>query len=392
MVERLRELVRDKPRTADLTATAAVLALVVASSTSISAGVDERSIDVIAMALLVGASLMVYFRRTQPVRALVAASAMSFAYWIADYPNAGGTAAMLVLLYSVAVYAEDRQRSTTALVGFTIALLLVLTAGYFSESEEEVTIGLIVFNLVLFELAWLTGDAVRNRRERIEALELRMASIEQEQQAHTDRAVNEERDRIARELHDILAHSMSVVVVQAEGAQRLVGRDDAAVVEALNAIGATSRNALGDIRGLVGLVRAADGRSPAPQLSMLPELIDKCSDAGLSVALQVNGERRLLPPMIELSGYRIVQESLTNAIKHAGPNAHAQVTVDYGPDRLDIHVTDTGRGAAAERSQAGGHGLAGMRERVEAFGGEFRSGPHRGGGYRVDATLPVASP
>ena len=203
--------------------------------------------------------------------------------------------------------------------------------------------------------------------------------------------MTEERSRIARELHDIVAHSMSVIVVQAEAAKRLIGRNDDAVRDALATIETTGRTNLNDIRGIVGLLRADGDRSPAPELSRLDALVAQCTEAGLDVSLEVKGDRRQLPAMIELSGYRIVQESLTNAIKHAGPDASAAITLDYGSDALSIEVVDDGRGAAADRAPTPGHGLLGMRERVEAFGGILRTGPRVGGGFSVEATLPVVS-
>ena len=170
----------------------------------------------------------------------------------------------------------------------------------------------------------------------------------------------------------------------------MVGRDDDAVREALEAIETTGRTNLNDIRGVVGLLRDDAELTPTPELSAIADLVDQCTAAGLPVSLEVRGEARDLPAMIELSGYRIVQESLTNTMKHAGPRAQAQILLDYAPTELHISVSDTGRGAAAN-GMGPGYGLIGMRERVEAFGGELHVGPQIGGGFRVEANLPVTA-
>ena len=309
---------------------------------------------------------------------------------MADYPNGGASIAIVVLLYSAARYTTDRRRATVSLVAFTIVLLMVFTAGYFWDDENEVTLGLIIVNLIVFQLSWLAGDVIQHREERVSALEAKVRDAEAEQARRTAEAVAAERSRIARELRDIVAHSMSVVIVQAEGAKRLVGKDDDAVIEALGAIETTGRTNLNDIRGVVGLLRDDAELAPAAELSAIAELVDQCAAAGLPVTLDIQGEPRGLPAMIELSGYRIVQESLTNPMKHAGPKAEAAITLDYGTDELRISVTDTGRGAAASREHAG-YGLIGMQERVEAFGGELHAGPRTGGGFTVRANLPVTS-
>ena len=229
-------------------------------------------------------------------------------------------------------------------------------------------------------------------RRLLDSLERQLEDAEKERHESLERAVDAERNRIARELHDVVAHAMSVIVVQAEGARRLVGKDEESVKTALAAIEQTGRANLNDIRGIVGLLRT-DGHdyAPSPELSMVDQLVEQCSEAGLSVSLEVQGTPRSLPAMIELSGYRIVQESLTNAIKHAGPAANAQVTIEYHDDSLDIAVVDDGRGAAAEVQPTPGHGLLGIRERVEAFGGQIRTGPRIGGGFAVEARIPIES-
>lgn len=387
--QRIREFGAEFPLASDI---AVALAITVAQIAGLGFGgaADDRQIDALAVALVVIPGLLTVFRRTRPIPALALATVLAMTYWIADYTGAGAFVAIMVLLYSAAVYASDRRQSTRVLFVFTITLLAVLIAGYLSPSEDEVSIGVIVFNLVLFQLGWLAGDAVRNRRAHMSRLQESVEVARLEQLAHAERAVDAERSRIARELHDVVAHAMSVIVVQAEGARRLVGKDDEKVKAALAAIEHTGRTNLNDIRGIVGLLRT-DGTeyAPAPELSMIDQLVEQCSEAGLMVSLDVNGTPRALPPMIELSGYRIVQESLTNAMKHAGPAARATVTIGYGSEILDIAVVDDGRGAAAQGTVTPGHGLVGIRERVEAFGGRISTGPRVGGGFAVEAQIPI---
>lgn len=387
----LRAYFAQHPRHADAVVTIFVLLLHL-TGLGLTGGLDDREIDALAVALVVIPALLTFFRRTRPVPALAVATVLGMLYWILDYDGAGAFIAIAALLYSTAVYVGERRRSTQVLIVFTTVLLAVLITGYFAPSEEEVSLGVVVFNLVLFQLTWLAGDAVRNRRAQLDRLHLQMEQAEQERQRATERAVEDERNRIARELHDIVAHAMSVIVVQAEGAHRLVGKDDDRVRAALVAIEQTGRSNLNDIRGIVGLLRTNGTEyAPAPDLSKLDGLIGQCSEAGLEVSLDVKGDRRPLPPMIELSGYRIVQESLTNTMKHGGPAATAIVSIDYLDDSLDIAVTDNGRGAAAEQPQTPGHGLLGIRERVEAFGGQIHSGPRVGGGFTVHASIPLSA-
>jgi signal transduction histidine kinase len=391
LVQKLREVLADRPRLGDA-AVAITFTVVMLVGLQIPPGTNDRSVDILAIVLVVIPGILTAFRRTHPVASLAVATVLSMTYWVLDYSGAGAGFAVVVLLYSTAVYSAERRRSSQVLMVFTITMFAVLLAGYISPDEEEVTIGVIVLNLVLFQFAWLAGDAVRNRRAQMFRLEGQIEQAEKERQDTLNRAVDEERNRIARELHDVVAHAMSVIVVQAEGASRLVGKDEESVKTALAAIEHTGRANLNDIRGIVGLLRTDGNKyAPSPELSMVDQLVDQCSEAGLSVSLDVQGTPRSLPPMIELSGYRIVQESLTNAIKHAGPTANAKVTIGYHEDSLDIAVVDDGRGAATEAQPTPGHGLLGIRERVEAFGGQIRTGPRVGGGFAVEARIPIES-
>ena len=389
--QKLRELINGHHRLTDLVVTAGVLALHL-TGLQLGSAPDDRGVDALGLFLVVVPAVLTIFRRTHPVAALAPATVIGMSYWVLDYEGSGAFIGIMVLLYSAAAYAKNRRHSAQVLIAFTIVLASVLIAGYLSPDEREVSLAVIAFNLVFFQFAWLAGDIVRTRRAEMERLEARMKVAESEQRMFTERAVEAERNRIARELHDVVAHAMSVIVVQAEGARRLVGKDEDSVRNALAAIEHTGRTNLNDIRGIVGLLRIDRTEyAPAPELSMLGQLVEQCSEAGLDVSLDVVGNPRELPPMIELSGYRIVQESLTNTIKHAGPAARAKVTIGYLDDTIDIAIVDDGRGAAADSSSTPGHGLIGIRERVEAFGGQINTGPRVGGGFAVKASIPLGA-
>ena len=203
-------------------------------------------------------------------------------------------------------------------------------------------------------------------------------------------AAAEERARIARELHDVVAHSVSVMVVQAQAADRVLEGDEPAARELLGSIETTGRQALSELRRLLGLLRRFEAADLAPQPSLrhLDGLVAQVRDAGLPVELVVHGEPPPLPPGVDLSAYRIVQEGLTNALKHAG-RAHARVVVRYTPGEIQLEVADDGAGNGV--GAAAGHGLAGMRERVAMYGGELESGPGATGGYVLRARLPVGA-
>jgi signal transduction histidine kinase len=257
--------------------------------------------------------------------------------------------------------------------------------------------------------AWLLGDLMHWRRGYYRALEERAARLERERDAHAQIAAAAERARIARELHDVVAHNVSVMVVQADGAGYALESSPERAREALETIARTGRTALAEMRSLLGVLRSADEDrdelAPQPGIGQVAGLLEQARAAGLPVSFTVEGVPRELPTSAALAAYRIVQESLTNARKHAGPTATAAVTVRFCDEELIIKVTDDGRRASASAStgpggdrklgadtdeSTPGHGLVGMRERVEAFGGTVIAGPRPGSGWRVVATLPLA--
>jgi signal transduction histidine kinase len=261
------------------------------------------------------------------------------------------------------------------------------------SNDPQHGVGDLVGFPILFGLAWLTGFALRDRVVRADVAEERAARLEQQREADALRAVVEERTRIARELHDIIGHSVSVMTVQASGVRRLLRPEQEQEREALLAVEQTGREALAEMRRVVGALRDPEegpALAPRPSLSRVDKLVAQARETGLPVDLQIEGEPVPLPAGVDLTAYRLVQEGLTNAIKHAAAR-HAEVRVRYG-DYVEIEVCDDGRGTDARdsASSGGGHGLVGMRERVSIYGGELEAGPRAEGGFRLRARLPVA--
>jgi signal transduction histidine kinase len=251
---------------------------------------------------------------------------------------------------------------------------------------------LLAYNAVFISLPLLLGAAVRSLRNRGRALAAQAAELQREREENARRAVLDERVRIARELHDVVAHHVSVMGVHAGAARRMVTRRPERAQEALESIEASSRQALVELHRLLGFLRR-DGQddelAPQPDLAQLPRLIAEATGGQLAVALSVDGEPRPLPGTLELSAYRVIQEALTNVRKHSGGTA-ASVRVAYGRETLEIEVLDDGTSAAAHSPGGSGHGLIGMRERVRLHGGHLRVGPAPQGGFAVHASFPLA--
>jgi signal transduction histidine kinase len=267
-------------------------------------------------------------------------------------------------------------------LGTAVAALALALADY--------AVGIVIDDQPVSDLVFVSfvivgalglGRALAERGERL-------ARAVADREARAEAAVQQERARIARDLHDVVAHSMSMVVLQVGAVRRLLHEDQARERETLLAVEATGREALAEMRRLLGIQRRAENGSalaPQPTLADVPDLAEHVRAAGLPVALRVEGEPVALAPGLDLSAYRIVQEALTNALKHAGP-ASATVVVRYGPRALELEVSDTGRGGAVNGH---GHGLIGMRERAALYGGALEAGAVPGGGWRVCARLPV---
>ena len=273
-----------------------------------------------------------------------------------------------------------------------VGLVVVLSGAAIVVSNDPTqTAGDFIFTPLLFAIAWFAGFAMSERAERAEAAEHRAAQAEREREAGARVAVAEERTRIARELHDIVAHAVSVMVLQVGAVRHKLPDTALEDREALEGVERTGRTALADMRRLlVRMRREGEDASLAPQpgLDSLEAMIEQVGRAGLAVRLQVDGEPYPLPHALDVSAYRIVQEGLTNALKHAHAS-QADVTVRYGPGELCIEVRDNGRGPSAEERNGSGHGLVGIRERVKIYGGEMTAGAASEGGFALSTRLPL---
>lgn len=334
--------------------------------------------------VLVGvAGLALLLRRSRPRTALVVSIAAVLAYTALGYVNGSALLLPAVALYSVAVRVPARQALAW---GLGTAAVLMAATGY-SSPFGSVTGG--GFDLIpgLVAAGCLGGIAVANRRAYV-------ASLAARAEEETRRRVDEERLRIARELHDVVAHTLATINVQAGVAAHLLAdRPPDPATEALATIRDASKQALGELRSILAVLRRAgetDPTQPTPGLDRLDTLVSSARSAGVAVEVRVDGDRRPLAAAVDLAAYRIIQESLTNVMKHAGP-AHVAVTVTYRPGQVEIEVTDDGPGDRSGAS-TGGHGITGMKERAASVGGALQAGPRPEGGYQVSARLPDTDP
>jgi len=292
----------------------------------------------------------------------------------------------LVALYTVASRCE-RPVSLRAAEWVALPIIVGVSADSGPHPQQ------IIPKLALFAIAWVLGDNIRTRRAYLAELEARAARLEREREEQAERAVIEERTRIARELHDVIAHNVSVMVVQASAGEEVFDTDPRRARESLAAVASTGRAALTELRRLLGVIRAEEEHegaayAPQPGIEYLEELVVQMRETGLAVELSVLGEPRELPEGVGLCAYRIVQEALTNTLKHADAS-QAQVSVRYVSDALELRIVDDGRRAPPVNGDTAGHGLIGMRERVALFGGELSVGPLVGQGFEVSARLPL---
>ena len=358
-------------------------------------GRSDRPAPLLALTPLV--ALVVWARRRA---ALVSVMAV-LAAWLASeeidpaFNEEGGIAWLITWL--VAYYALGRW--TTGVTAWC-APFVAVGSGVVLGWDDIARSGAadLAYFVSITAMPWGAGLAVRLRQQRVAALREENERLEREQELAARRAVIEERSRIARELHDVVSHAIAVTVLQSRGARRKLGQDEAAVRDALDAIETTNAAALSDMRRLLAVLRDTEGtddqdraHEPQPSLSRIDQLVAEVRAAGLSVEITMDGEATEVPPGVDLSAYRIVQEALTNVLKHAGRQASAAVRLAFGPGDLLVTVRDTGNTDAGSRQDAGaGHGLIGIRERVAVVGGEVTAGPHADGGYEVSARLPYA--
>lgn len=369
-----------------------------------------RPVDAWAIVLTVALVVPVLWRQSAPRTAAWTIAILWMVLVGLGYPSTFSGASLAVVLFGLGAFlpARDAYRHAGALLvlltGWTVVGVIVLGVPVLSISGVALTVILPV----------ALGRAHRRHQERYAALEREQADRDHAARDATADAIRAERARIARELHDVVAHEMTVMTLQAEGARRLAGDSDPRVVAALATISESGRNGLAEMRRVLGVLRASeqeasekavseralstgappypileplDGLSPLPSLASIPSLTEQVTAAGLPVSLEIAGTAHV-PAGVEINAYRIVQEGLTNALKHAGRGARAEVRIHRDAGALDVIVEDDGRGVISDAVPTdAGHGLAGMRERVQAIGGTLEHGPRPGGGYRVHAVL-----
>ncbi len=335
-------------------------------------------------------TLPLIWRRRAPVAVL----AMTIVGFIIDrgmdYPNSWAIFGISVAIYTVGAQLEPRR--SLLIGGITIDIVLAWTAIGILVSDVEPLALLSEIAILGFPL--LVGRESYHRQQRMVALERRAVRAEVEKEKRATEAVANERIRIARELHDVVAHEITVATLQSAGARRVLSQDPEKAEEAMESAEAAGHRALTEMRRLLGMLRTSDPRTVAPQpgLDSLDGLVEQMELAGLPTTLELTGDPRPLPLGIDLNAYRIIQESLTNTLKHGGPSVSAEVNVGFNNGLLEIEVLDDGRGAAATLSDEKGQGLVGMHERVSLLEGTIQTGPRPGGGYRVAAKIPIPQP
>ena len=345
---------------------------------------ENREGVVVAAATLMAMSIS-WRRRAPLATASVTAGVLAAQSLLTDAADApvAQFVAFFVAVYSVAAHCALRS----ALLGGALSFAAAWIA---TAREHGSGVADYAFVTALIAGAWLAGWALRGHRLRTSMLEQLADALEREREEKARAAVAEERARIARELHDIVAHNVSVMVVQAGGERRVLKEGGGRTREVLSTIEQAGRQALSEMGRLVEMLRkddeGPDDVAPQPGVENLALLIEQVAKAGLPTELRIEGDPVPLPRGVEVSAYRIVQEALTNALRHAGP-ARAVVAVRYHPREIELEIVDDGSSSSGE--EGGGHGLIGMRERVAVYGGEFRAGPRPDGGYAVRATLPL---
>ena len=368
--KRLVELWHGLPELARDTLLAGVLALAFEAELWMEAspGVHQRMVNAVLFPFF---GLVLVLRRRLPVVPALGVGALTLAQVVLGgsvNDGVGPLVAGVLAMFSLGYYARPR----IALAGLAGALLLVATSvlvlGHLGE---------VVFVVLVFLLPWLAGVGLQAREDRSGTL--------------ARRAVAEERARMARDLHDVISHGVGVMVVQAAGARRVIDTDPARARSSLAAIEATGRDALVELQHLLGLLREAQpdqGLAPQPDLGQLDRLVNQLRDAGLNLEWSIKGDPEPLPPGIGIAAYRVIQEALTNVMKHA-PHASAEVNLCYGSS-LELEIVNDGAPLPLRRLR-GGHGLIGMRERIQLYGGRLEAGPRPEGGFAVRAWLPLDS-
>ena len=338
----------------------------------------HRGDGVTGIGLGIAETLPLLYRRQRPVLVLAVVTAVALVMiaagdWVLPFQ-------LGLAFYTLAAICERRLAVTAGAASFAAVVLALLSVG-------ELKFGDSLSRLVFVIALWLLGDSIGSRRAYVREIEEKAKRLEEGRDADARRAVAEEQARIARELHDVVAHALSVIVIQAAAADDVFEVDPARVREPIRAIETAARAALGDLRRVLGVLHEEATYDPLPGLGRLDSLVEQVRATGLAVSLEIHGAPRPLPAAVDLSAYRIVQEALTNTLKHARAE-HASVRVAYGDD-LALEVRDDGAGTGDPTT--GGNGLIGMRERAAMLGGSVDAHDAPEGGYVVKALIPLAA-
>jgi signal transduction histidine kinase len=384
-VAAVRDAIRRHPWWTD-SVLATLLTVISVTSTVVAHNKAGHSVSVPEVILVTLTTAPVAIRRYRPL-AVLAVTVTAAVLVLISTSQAQFPVGVLVALYTVASRCE-RPVSIRAAEWAALPIIVAVVA------NNGVHAGRVIPELAVFAIAWVLGDNIRTRRAYLAELEARAARLEREREERDERAVAEERARIARELHDVIAHNVSVMVVQASAGEELFDTDPRRARESLAAVASTGRAALTELRRLLGVIRSEEENeapanyAPQPGLEYLDELVRQVRETGLTVELSVLGQPRELPEGVGLCAYRIVQEALTNTLKHAHAS-QALVNLRYVADALELQVLDDGRGAAPINGESSGQGLIGMRERVALFGGELTARRRPGEGFEVRARIPI---
>jgi signal transduction histidine kinase len=379
LLDRALERWRRVPSLVADAALAAVVGLVTVVSVMVQDRNEPEDLRLLGVVLLVAQTVPLVWRRQRPVVVLAIVAGATLIYGAAELPDPPLQFAILLAFYTVGAH-TPRSVSVRCAVAMVVGGIVTLALARDSDAAD------VAVSFFAAATAWVTGDAARTQRERAVWLEERR--VDAARQAAAD-----ERLRIARDLHDIVAHHVSVMAVQAEAAQEVLAARPDRAERAMSDVADTARATLGELRRLLGVLRADGDRAPQPDLDGVGDLVESVRRTGLAVEVHTEGEPRPVAGLAGVTAYRVVQEALTNVIKHASA-ARADVELRFGDEDLVVTVTDDGRGSGGSGGSAGdlgGHGLAGMRERLAVLGGTLDAGPCPGGGFSVRARLPLGA-
>ena len=357
--------------------------------------------SVLAVLLTLLVILPLIFRRRYPLGVLILMTMAVIAFRTSAIPESSFISyALLLAFFTAGAYGQQRYRNLIRGVSALLIISLLIYEIFFQQRGTDFPtqtilyqLSVILLNIFLFAAAWWIGEVFRTRDQRELELQEKTRQLEKEKDENARRAVMDERVRIARELHDVVAHHVSVMGIQAGAARRILKQQPDKANEVLSQIEASSRQAVAELQRLLGFLRAdnqVDDIAPQPSLQQLDALVNQMRLTGLSVSVKIEGEKIQLPPGVDLSAYRIVQEALTNTLKHAGP-VNADVIIRYTGNAVELEIKDNGNTPVAEinAEKGAGRGLIGMRERVSLHGGEFFAGRIPAGGFDVKARLPL---